>query len=232
MPGSFSPDREQLAFTRADLGRAVEVAGGCLLNGQLVVLDVARARERPLTDDGTHPAFSPDGDRIAFASGRDRNGTLNYGDRTRRAAELYIMRSDGSDERRLTRTHARNEGSPSWLPDGSRLAYHRGEQTGNAEARAILQINSDGSCPTRLLADSRLNTWYSTPAWRPGTLRSGGGPLRCATAKERRRGAHRREPQPGLMRPDGTRFRNAASSAAVGSPTRSSLSPCPASAAG
>lgn len=119
------------------------------------------------------------------------------GDRTHRAAELYIMRSDGTDPRRLTRTHALNEGSPSWLPDGTRLAYHRGEVTGNAEARAIMQINVDGSCPTRTLADSRLSTWYAAPAWRPGTLRSGGGPLRCATGEERRASAPQREPQAG-----------------------------------
>ena len=197
LPGSFSPDGERLAFTRADLRPTAGVAGGCLLKDQLFVLDLAQSRERQLTDDGADPAFSPDGERIAFVSARDRNGTLNYGDRTRPAHELYVMRSDGSDPRRLTRTNALNEGSPSWLPDGTRLAYHRGEQTGNAEAKAILQINPDGSCPTPVLADRRLSIWFAAPAWRPGSLRSGGGPLQCATGKEKRGGAHQRGPQAG-----------------------------------
>lgn len=182
LPGSFSPDGERLAFTRVDT-RRVATRLDCMLKSRLVVLDIARTGEHQLTGDGAEPAFSPDGERIAFVSARDRNGTLNYGDRIRPAAELYIMRSDGTDWRRLTRTPALNEGDPSWFPDGTRIAYHRGEQTGNAEATSILQTNLDGSCPTPVLADRGLGTWFASPAWRPGSLRGGGGPLRCATRK-------------------------------------------------
>ena len=44
---------------------------------------------------GRHrPAWSPDGRKIAFISWRDGG-----------AAEIYVMNADGTDQRRLTRTH-------------------------------------------------------------------------------------------------------------------------------
>jgi TolB protein len=77
--------------------------------------------EVPLTSgrEGTDPAWSPDGTRIAFSSYRDGN------------YELYTMAPDGSDVIRLTNT-AMAEAEPAWSPDGMSIAYAanlvRGEQ--------------------------------------------------------------------------------------------------------
>ena len=65
--------------------------------------------------------------RIAFVSDRDRNGELCYGDRCFIANELYVANADGSSPLRLTRTQDLNEARPSWLPNGSRIAYQRGD---------------------------------------------------------------------------------------------------------
>ena len=56
------------------------------------------------------PAWSPDGARIAFTSGRDGN------------LELYTMAADGSDVQRLT-NDPRDDQSPAWSPDGKRVAF-------------------------------------------------------------------------------------------------------------
>ena len=64
-----------------------------------------------LTDNGVgdfSPAWSPDGQRIAFHSDRDGN------------YDIYVMNADGSGLARLTYDGG---GGPSWSPDGQRIAF-------------------------------------------------------------------------------------------------------------
>ena len=77
----------------------------------------------------------------------------------------------------LTRTKALNEGSPSWLANGSRIAYQRGKDVGNAESTSILQMNATGSCARKLHGGGPSSA--ASPAWRPSEPRRGGGPLHC-----------------------------------------------------
>jgi Tol biopolymer transport system component len=170
--GSFSPDGSRLAFTRGTLdpetGEQTEV---------IYVMKPDGSAQEQLIDRASDPAFSPDGERIAFVSDRDENGQLSYGDRTFFASELYVANADGSDAERLTETEALNEASPSWLSDGSRIAYQRGEQTGNAEATSILEMNAAGSCSHQILGSGTGGD--ESPVWRPSAPREGGGPLSC-----------------------------------------------------
>jgi Tol biopolymer transport system component len=176
--GSFLPDGSQLAFTRTTC--AAPDQGGCIT--QTSALFLAKpdgSDERKLLDRASDPAFSPDGRRIAFVSDRDENGQLNYGDRDFFANELYVMNADGTDQRRLTRSAGLNERSPSWLPAGTRIAFQRGKQVENAEGTSLFQINSNGTCEHKILADPRLDTWYAGPAWRPSTSRLARDRLSC-----------------------------------------------------
>ena len=70
--------------------------------------------ERNLTNspgiDEVSPDWSPDGDRLAFAS--DRDGDF----------EVYTMKPDGSRVRQLTANTA-SEDEPSWSPDGRTIAF-------------------------------------------------------------------------------------------------------------
>jgi hypothetical protein len=125
----------------------------------------------------THPTSPP-------TSGRKNNPDYAeprpafIGAGGQRANELYVANADGTDPDRLTDTEALNEASPSWLTDGLRIAYQRGEQVDNAEAMSILEINPDGSCGREILDGSGPNS-YASPAWRPSEPREGSGPLRC-----------------------------------------------------
>ena len=92
-PWSFAPDGSRLAITRARLPALERRAE----KSRLVLVDLDGSGERELSGSGTDPAFSPDGSRIAYASARDRNGTLDYGDISSIATELYVMDADGSD---------------------------------------------------------------------------------------------------------------------------------------
>ena len=64
------------------------------------------------------PVWSRDGLQVAYVSGPGRDLPLTN-------SEIYVVDADGSDERRLTRSD-QGETSPSWSPDGSRLAVARG----------------------------------------------------------------------------------------------------------
>src|SRR3954447_18523154 len=59
------------------------------------------------------PAWSPTGDKIAFASNRDGN------------YEIYIMDTEGGGQTRLTMSPG-NDQWPTWSPDGQTIAFSRG----------------------------------------------------------------------------------------------------------
>jgi Tol biopolymer transport system component len=170
---SFSPDGRRLLITRMTLITrcATPRQGGCFsIESALYEAKPDASGQQRLRRHASAGAFAPGGERIAFASDRDRNGTLNYGEREHVANELYVMRADGSHAQRLTRTRALNETAPSWSADGARIAFQQGRAIDNAEGTRILEVNPDGTCRRSVLADPRLDTWYSSPAWRPGKL--------------------------------------------------------------
>ncbi|MEP7292343.1 MAG: hypothetical protein ABI835_11195 [Chloroflexota bacterium] len=86
------------------------------------------------TGDG-EPAWSPNGQRIAFISLRDGG-----------SAEIYVINADGSNQTRLTNNHAIDL-NPVWMPDGEHIAFRRG---GIGEDQYIYVMNADGSNETRV----------------------------------------------------------------------------------
>jgi Tol biopolymer transport system component len=84
------------------------VADGRLLayeaGGSIWVYDATTRRRRLLIRNASEPAFSPDGGRIAFIR-----------DVTKTNSEIFVARSDGSGERRITDTPGADD-DPSWQP--------------------------------------------------------------------------------------------------------------------
>jgi Tol biopolymer transport system component len=79
------------------------------------------------------PAWSPDGQKITFAS--ERAGS----------SEIYLMNADGSGQRSLTRNQA-YDGDPAWSPDGQRITF-----VSNRDGRyEVYVMNADGSGQRRL----------------------------------------------------------------------------------
>ena len=73
-----------------------------------------------------NPAYSPDGTRILFSSSRDTAVATSTGASpgpTYLASEIYVMRADGTDVRRLTR-HETWDGAPAWTPDGQGVFFY------------------------------------------------------------------------------------------------------------
>ncbi len=110
-----------------------------------------------LTDSGAtedDPAWSPDGQQIAFLSARDSPDPI-FATNT----EIYVMDTDGSNQTRLTFNPARDH-SPAWSPDGQRIAFVSFDGT-NSD---IYLMNPDGSGLARL---THLEGWEGDPSWSP-----------------------------------------------------------------
>ena len=96
-----------------------------------------------------YPAWSPDGEKIAFASGRDED------------EEIYVMNADGTEQKRLTDIPGPDHWPPTWSPDNTRIAFTSDGTQDNSE---IYVMNADGSGLTKLTDDPAYDTF---PAWRP-----------------------------------------------------------------
>jgi len=102
-----------------------------------------------------HATWSPDGTRIAFSD-------LDIDDPDAQApypSAVVVVSVDGSGQTRLTGYQAGNA-EPTWSPDGTRIAYTRGDGHDNE----IFVIDADGSGKTQL-TDNEVTDL--DPNWSP-----------------------------------------------------------------
>jgi TolB protein len=125
-------------------------------------------REPPQNDasGSTSPVWSPDGTLIAYTA---QIGTPTP-EEDQRLTEIYVMRADGTDVRRLT-TNEEFDAAPSWSPDGQRIAFARISEPGTAAARGgIFVLDADGGGEEQL-TDVVVPTFDFAPAWSPDGTR-------------------------------------------------------------
>lgn len=108
MDVDVSPDGGTIAFT---------------LLGDIYTMPIAGGTPRRIAEGlawEVQPRFSPDGRRIAFTS--DRGGGDN----------IWIMNTDGSDKRQVTKEDFRLLNQPSWSPDGQYIVAKKHFTTGRS----------------------------------------------------------------------------------------------------
>ncbi len=98
-----------------------------------------------------HPAWSPDGTRIAFVS--DAGGHN----------EIWVVNADGTNPSRLT-VSATNDTFPAWSPDGLRIAFTRNDSVTLRDDIWVMSA-ADGSGLVRLTTTDASGE--SQPAWSP-----------------------------------------------------------------
>lgn len=129
--------------------------------------DEATGTTRQLTTARGYDAegsYSPDGQWIVFSSMRDAYSRSLSPSEQRQLeadpsyfAEIYVMRADGSDQRRLTNVPG-YDGGPFFTHDGSRIVWRRFDVTGIIAD--VWTMKPDGS-------DQRQITDFGAMSWAP-----------------------------------------------------------------
>ena len=149
---SWSPDGERIVFGARREGHFETKFA---VTYEIYVMDADGGNQQRLTENRKNdwePSWSPNGERIAFAS--DRKGDLVN-------IEIYVMDADGGNQQRLTENR-KNDWQPSWSLDGERIAFVS-DRDGNSE---IYVMDADGGNPQNLTNNphSDINpAWFNSP---------------------------------------------------------------------
>ena len=134
-------------------------------NSDIFVMNVDGTHVRQLTHDrfarlyllrspiDISPTWSPDSKQIAFSSARDNRMMAS------KTYNIFVMNADGSDVVNLRQGLLSVDLSPSWSPDGQKIAFISGYIPGDLEV-----IDTDGAQETDLISTSSVN--YGI-AWSP-----------------------------------------------------------------
>jgi hypothetical protein len=133
------------------------IAYGFLLIGGIIIV-LSSIFIVPLNQSAYGGTFPGPNGLIAFSSYRDGN------------YEIYVMNADGSGQTRLPPSTTTANFSPSWSPDGEKIAFVG--KTDNLPEEIYVMNADDGSGQTRLTNNDALD---SRPDWGTNTSPAGGG---------------------------------------------------------
>ncbi len=139
---TWAPSGDRLAFRSFRTGLQGDIWTMDDEGGDLVNLT---PDPLPAITDERHPAWSPDGARIAYIS--NAGGNL----------DLWTMAADGSDKQRLVTTMDL-EAEPSWSPDGATIAYRQSSNVTGSDIH-LIAANGGTSVPLALAGEQRMPTW-------------------------------------------------------------------------
>ena len=117
------------------------------------------ARNLPLSC----PVFdwAPNGKKMVYAT------SLSNPDGTSRPDDLWVMNSDGTAKKHLTRTPDVDESVPSFSPSGTKIVFASDRDDPGGYYDNIWQMGADGSQKTRLTYETHQTWGNVAPDWGP-----------------------------------------------------------------
>ena len=149
---SWSFDGDRIAFSSDRDG-----------NFEIYVMDADGSNHTRVTTrlkDDFHPTFSPDGTAIAFEALASEpwytTEGVNYYD-----YEIFVINVDGSsDPVNLSNSQSDNEFSPSWSPDGTRIAF-------SSDEGGIMLMDADNGSNRTAIASTTQLQFTCESRWSP-----------------------------------------------------------------
>ena len=146
---AWSPDGKRIVFVSQREGHFRSRFG---ITSEIYVMDADGKNEQRLTENRQNdwmPSWSPDGERIAFAS--DEKGELE-------GFEIYVMDADGGNPKNLTKNR-HEDWEPSWSTDGKHIAFTSYKDSDEGE---IYVMDANGKNERNLTFNRHADT---DPAW-------------------------------------------------------------------
>jgi len=141
---SWSPDGRWIAFSSSRLKDGNPEIFKMRPDGSKVTRLTFTNTPREVSPDDGFPNWSPDGRSIVFSSNRADS-----------QHDLWVIRADGKNPRRITRTLGFDDWTAKWSPDGQRIAFWGV----GPRVNHVYTVNVDGS-------ELRQVTRGASPEWR------------------------------------------------------------------
>lgn len=162
------PDKARSALPRATrtLQYKADGAGLMLERWQhLFVVDLDGGGPRQLTAgewNAGHPAWSPDGEQVAFVSARESEWDLGAGN------NLYVVAASGGAVRRVTEVTG-SVSCPVWAPDGEAIVFAGSDNVRADQFAGLWRVTAEGGVPDCLTPAFDYNVMPGSAGY-PGFL--------------------------------------------------------------